>query len=53
MTSLRSDHLKVGVAALPGGFVDVVGRSGMTGTFSLQHPKEPVEVGDAERRNRE
>ena len=53
VTSLRSDHLKVAVAALPGGFVDVVGRSGMTGTFRYEHPTDPVEVGDAERRNRE
>jgi hypothetical protein len=53
VTSLRSEHLKVAVAALPGGFVDVVGRSGMTGTFSYVHPKEQLEVGDAERRNRE
>ena len=52
VTSLRSEHLKVAVAALPGGFVDVVGRSGMTGTFSYEHAKDPVEVGDAERRNR-
>jgi hypothetical protein len=53
VTGLRSDHLTVAVAALPGGFVDVVGRSGMTGRFSYTHPPEPAEVGDAERRNRE
>ena len=53
VTGLRSDHLTVAVAALPGGFVDVVGRSGMTGRFSYTHPPEPAEVGDAVRRNRE
>ena len=42
VTSLRSEHLTVAVAALPGGFVDVVGRSGMTGKFSYTHLTGPI-----------
>jgi len=36
VTAHRSDHLQVAVAALPGGYIDVTGRSGMTGAFSYE-----------------
>lgn len=43
-TSQTSDIFRVGIAALPGGYVDVTGRSGMTGAFSYQHA-EPMPRG--------